>query len=253
MYPRATVNLALLLSGLDVLDRENAEICDVSVRAIRHWRYGTRRHDPAGRRKRACPRCDGQPLDRQAYAYLLGLYLGDGHITLGRRDVYTLSLTCCDAWPGLVADARAVLAAVMPASRVFCVQRVGCTEVKSASKHWPCLFPQHGPGRKHKRLIALEPWQVKIITVFPGDFARGLFHSDGCRVLNRVRRPLPSEDRWYEYPRYFFSNESGDILRLCGDALDRLGADWRYSRPNMISVARRAAVARLDQFVGPKY
>jgi hypothetical protein len=28
---------------------------------------------------------------------------------------------------------------------------------------------------------------------------------------------------------------------------------WRFSKPNTISVARREAVARLDEFVGPKY
>ena len=60
-------------------------------------------------------------------------------------------------------------------------------------------------------------------------------------------------DHWYEYPRYLFANESGDILRLCGEALDQLGVAWRYSRRNSISVARRGAVARLDEFVGPKY
>jgi hypothetical protein len=38
---------------------------------------------------------------------------------------------------------------------------------------------------------------------------------------------------------------------LCGEALDQLGVAWRYSRRNSISVARRAAVARLDEFVGP--
>jgi hypothetical protein len=50
-----------------------------------------------------------------------------------------------------------------------------------------------------------------------------------------------------------FSNESGDILQLCGETLDRLGVAWRFSRQNAISVARREAVARLDEFVGPKY
>jgi hypothetical protein len=54
-------------------------------------------------------------------------------------------------------------------------------------------------------------------------------------------------------PRYLFGNESADILRLCGETLDRLGVAWRFSRPNTISVARREAVARLDEFVGPKY
>jgi hypothetical protein len=28
---------------------------------------------------------------------------------------------------------------------------------------------------------------------------------------------------------------------------------WRFSRRNAISAARREAVARLDEFVGPKY
>ena len=64
---------------------------------------------------------------------------------------------------------------------------------------------------------------------------------------------LSDGDRWYEYPRYLFGNESADILRLCGETLDQLGVAWRFSRRNAISVARREAVARLDEFVGPKY
>jgi hypothetical protein len=255
MYPRSTVTVALLLSGTGVLDRENALICSVSVGAIRHWRRGSRR--TAKRQPRrpesGCPRCHERPIDEGAYAYLLGLYLGDGSLTCGRRNVYALCLQCCDTWPGLITAAKAALSAVMPASRVCCRQRVGCTEVKSYSTHWPCLFPQHGAGRKHQRRIALEPWQQAITSEFAGAFVRGLFHSDGCRVMNRVTRRLASGDRRYEYPRYFFSNESVDILGLCGGALDQLGISWRFSRRNTISVARREAVARLDEFVGPKY
>ena len=85
------------------------------------------------------------------------------------------------------------------------------------------------------------------------EFARGLFHSDGWRGVNRVRRTLADGDHWYEYPRYHVQQRvRRDILRLCGEALDRLGVAWRYSRRNSISVARREAVARLDEFVGPK-
>jgi hypothetical protein len=167
--------------------------------------------------------------------------------------VFALSLSCCDDWPGLLAEARSTLSAVMPVSGVFCVQRQGCTEVKSTSKHWPCLFPQDGPGRKHTRKIELTQWQSTIVQKHPGEFARGLFHSDGWRGVNRVRRRLPDGDRWYEYQRYLFDNQSTDILRLCGEALDQLGVTWRFSRRNTISVARREAVARLDEFVGPKY
>jgi hypothetical protein len=255
VYPRNTVDLALLLSSLEVLDRENAQICGVKVAAIRHWRHGRRRSSAAtSRRPEAqCPRCHGRALNEEAYAYLLGLYLGDGHITRGHRGVYALSLACCDSWPGLMAAAERAMSSVMPASGTFFVQRVGCTQVKSTSKHWPCLFPQHGPGRKHARKIELQPWQELITARYPGEFARGLFHSDGARCVNRVRRQLKDGVKWYEYPRYFFSNESRDILALCGKTLDQLGAAWRYSRPNTISVARREAVARLDEFVGPKY
>jgi hypothetical protein len=256
MYKQATVDTALVLSSAGVLDRETALICGVSIAAIRHWRHGRRRSPATGRGQdcnRTCPRCDRRDLDEQAYAYLLGLYLGDGCLTRNRRSVFALSVACCDDWPGLIGATKSAMAAVMPASSVFTVQRVGCTEVKSWSKHWPCLFPQHGPGRKHTRPIVLEAWQQTIVENFPGDFARGLFHSDGCRITNRVCQHLANGDRWYEYPRYFFSNESTDILRLCGNALDLLGVRWRFSRHNVISVARREAVARLDEFVGPKY
>lgn len=254
MYPRSTVDAALMLSGLGVLDRENAEICGTSVATIRHWRSGRRRNPNAPQLRSAlCPRCDGRSLDTAEYAYLLGLYLGDGHITLGRGGVYALSVFCCDGWPGLKALARDAMSAVLPSSRVCYVPRTGCTAVKSYSKHWTCLLPQHGPGRKHRRRISLEPWQQEIVNEFPGAFVKGLFHSDGCRVTNRVRRRFAGTDHWYEYPRYFFANESQDILALCGDALDRLGVSWRYSRRNTISVAKREAVARLDEFVGPKY
>ena len=152
-----------------------------------------------------------------------------------------------------MAQARLAMSAVMPSSKVFAVTRTGCTEIKSTSKHWLCLFPQHGPGRKHQRKIELTPWQERIVAEYPGDFAHGLFHSDGCRAINRVRRPLKDGHRWYEYPRYLFDNQSADIHRLCGQALDRLGVAWRFSKPTTISVARREAVARLDVFVGPKY
>jgi len=160
---------------------------------------------------------------------------------------------CADAWPGLLGECKQAIRALRPDNTVGCRQRDGCAEIRSCSKHWPCLFPQHGPGRKHQRTIELEAWQQAIVAEHAGDFARGLFHSDGYRGINRVRRALADGDRWYEYPRYLFVNHSADILRLCGEALDQLGVDWRFSKPTTISVARRDAVARLDEFVGSKY
>src|SRR4051812_21905151 len=112
-----------------------------------------------------------------------------------------------------------------------------------------CFFPQHGPGKKHERRIELAEWQDHIVARSPEDFLRGLFHSDGCRVTNKVRRG----EKTYLYARYMFANESADIMRLCQKSLDRLHIEWRMCRPNLLSVARREGVARLDEFVGPKW
>ena len=106
---------------------------------------------------------------------------------------------------------------------------------------------------KHSRKIELAGWQQVIVDRYPGDFVRGLFHSDGYRGMNRVRRVLADGDHWYEYPRYLFVNMSEDILQLCGQVLDQLGVEWRFSKPTTISVAKKEAVALLDAFVGPKY
>ncbi|GAA4084077.1 hypothetical protein GCM10022214_49840 [Actinomadura miaoliensis] len=196
------------------------------------------------------------PEDPKAYSYLLGLYLGDGCISPASdpaKNVWALRIACADAWPGLIEQCVQAIGAVRPENKIRLIQKEGCTEVNSHSKHWPCLFPQHGPGKKHTRKIELEDWQQEIVDQHTEELVRGLIHSDGCRHVNRVRRPLKDGDRWYEYTRYEFTNKSADIMRIYTDALDRLGISWRRMNWKAISVARREAVARLDEFVGPKY
>jgi hypothetical protein len=187
-----------------------------------------------------------------AYAYLLGLYLGDGHI-VSKRQQHHLSVYCCDGWPGLIDDAEAAMRTVMPRASVGRHAKPGCTEVKSYSMHWPCLFPQHGPGRKHERSIVLEPWQNEIVRAEPWALVRGLIHSDGCRNMNWTTRTVAGERKRYEYPRYLFANESADIMRILTTTLDQLGVEWKFARPNLLSVARRASVALMDRHIGPKY
>jgi hypothetical protein len=76
------------------------------------------------------------------------------------------------------------MSAVMPRNRVLIQQMPSCAvEISSYSKAWPALFPQHGPGRKHRRKIELAPWQAGIVERLPRQFLRGVLHSDGCRVL----------------------------------------------------------------------
>jgi hypothetical protein len=256
MYDQPTRRRAMTLIGQGQSLQDVSLAMGIAQRTLRDW--WNHPEKLALSSNRTCPRCSEikttiEPL--RDYGYLLGLYLGDGCISRPRpsKDVWALRVMCADAWPGLIVECKRAMTAVRPGNSVCMIQREGCVEVVSTSKHWPCLFPQHGPGRKHERKIELEPWQQEIVNSHPGDFARGLFHSDGCRLINRVRRPVKGGDRWYEYPRYLFVNRSADIHRLCGEALDLLGVDWRFSKPTTISVARREAVARLDEFVGPKY
>jgi hypothetical protein len=99
----------------------------------------------------------------------------------------------------------------------------------------------------------LEEWQEAVVEDHPEEFIRGLIHSDGCRVANWTTRIVAGEKKRYEYPRYHFTNESVDIRNLFTNTLDALGIAWRYNNRNCISVARRESVAKLDEFVGPKY
>lgn len=203
-----------------------------------------------------CPQCTGREFDEVAYSYLLGLYLGDGHI-ISKPSQHHLSIFCNATQIGLIAMAEEAMRRVMPLPSVSRRHKPGCVEVKSYTKHWCCMFPQHGPGKKHEREIALEPWQKGIVDGHPWEFVRGLVHSDGCRVTNWTARVVGGESKRYEYPRYFFTNTSTDIIHLFTTALDRVGVEWKslnQSRAAVtISVARKASVALMDAHVGPKY
>jgi hypothetical protein len=256
MYSAEVRRYAVGLIAKGVSLRSISKSTGISRATLHDWRE----HPEINAQVHAvCHKCAASPTLPEPphdYAYLLGLYLGDGCISrAGARDkdVWKLRIACADAWPGLIRECERAMRSIRPDNNVSIQQNVGCVEVSSCSKHWPCLFPQYGPGRKHMRRIALQPWQHDVMLANPGHFARGLFHSDGYRGINRVRTHLADGDRWYEYPRYLFTNESADILGWCGETLDRLGVAWRFSRRNAISVARREAVARLDEFVGPKY
>jgi hypothetical protein len=184
-----------------------------------------------------------------AYAYVLGQYLGDGHLVTRAR-VPVLRIYTCTDYPSITEETARAIAAVRGSKPGRVAKRATprMVSLQSYWMHWPCVIPQHGPGRKHERPIVLAPWQQDLVAEHPWPLIRGLIHSDGCRAINRV----VVRGTAYRYPRYFFSNESRDILAIMGDALDRVGVAWRYNRPNCISIARRDAVAAMDARVGPK-
>ncbi|MFE9766437.1 helix-turn-helix domain-containing protein [Streptomyces sp. NPDC005808] len=248
MYDMSTRKRALSLVGQGRSLNSVSKETGISRAAIRSWQE---RVEPLPRM--AAP--DSRPVANQsAYAYLLGLYLGDGCISPHPRGTgYYLRIACADAWPGLIQQCREAITSVSPGIGVYTIQKQGCVMITSYGRHWPCLFPQHGPGKKHDRLIALEPWQEEIVDAHPWEFIRGLIHSDGCRITNWTEKVIGGERKRYEYPRYFFTNKSPDIIRLYTDTLDAVGVGWKQANSQNISVARRSSVALMDTHVGPKY
>ncbi|MGK4583833.1 helix-turn-helix domain-containing protein [Kitasatospora sp. HPMI-4] len=250
-----------------LLLHRGARNCEVSRRlavppgTVGSWKH----HDLAkrgklpGRKRSTCSHCHGDELNRPAYAYLLGLYLGDGHILLPNeyRRTMSLQITCDERWPGIIDSVEQAMRQVLPNNKPCRVRRTGCRDVKVYSNHLTCYFPQHGPGKKHERRIALESWQQEITDACPWDFLRGLIHSDGCRITNWTTRTVGGQTKRYEYPRYFFTNTSTDIIRIFTDTLDAVGVHWKaVRRPTgavNVSIARRASVALMDRHIGPKY
>jgi hypothetical protein len=195
-----------------------------------------------------------RPPDPGAYAYLLGLFLGDGCVIRRSRGSPQLVLTLDDSYPAIIDEAALAIARTMPGARMPRAARPGCTALLCSHPAWLAAFPQGvGRGRKHERAIELAEWQRAVTHDFPTSLIRRLIHSDGCRTVNRFRTRLPSgRVGEYSYVRYFFTNYSADIRRIFCEHCDLIGVRWTQSSFKDISVAHRDSVALLDRFVGPK-
>ncbi len=251
MHPRAAVRAAVVLADQGLSASQIASRTDVPRSTVREWLarpiVSSLDEDLAA----SCVRCGkdgGHRFEELSapYAYLLGLYLGDGCLSSHPRGVYKLRIALDIKYPGIINEcvtAMRMAAAGIKVNRSTRPQNY--VEVYSYSKGWPCLFPQHGLGKKHQRTIILSPWQRRIVHEHPGALLRGLIHSDGCRFQNTCR------GGWAQ-PRYGFSNLSMDIKQVFCDACDELGVRWTVAPPKTVYVSRKADVAVLDRYVGPK-
>jgi len=244
MHRPETVHKAFELAASGMSPTQIARVIDVPRATVRDWVNGRARRVSHGA---SCARCGAvhslSDLDG-SYVYLLGLYLGDGCLSEHAREVYRLRITLDTAYPGIIDEASRAIHEVRgrPAHLVRC--DTACIQVSSYWKAWPCLFPQHGAGKKHERKIALEAWQLGLADRWPELLLRGLIHSDGCR--------FQSTGRGWSWPRYSFYNRSEDIRDLFSRACDRLGLRWTTSGKYTLYVSRKADVAALDHFIGPK-
>jgi hypothetical protein len=104
---------------------------------------------------------------------------------------------------------------------------------RRGAHHFRGGAPHRGPAGD-RELVATRPELL----------LRGLIHSDGCRFQNTGRN--------WSHPRYSFANKSEDIKAIFCDACELMGLRWSRSGEKTIYVSRKADVAVLDRFVGPK-
>jgi hypothetical protein len=230
-------------------DCEVARRLDLPRTTVRDWRQCRDRPRAGSSPVSACPRCwrpSRRPIVFTAtdYAELFGLYLGDGYIVrTGRSDRLRLFLD--SRYEQILTESRALLRRCFPTHRVgrFTTGKGTTTILSVYSTHLACLFPQHGPGMKHQRDIAVEDWQAGIVARNPWPFLRGLIRSDGCAFVNRTGR--------YAYLSYEFSNRSSQIRELFMDACDRVGVEYRVYR-RYVRIYRRPSVKLMQEHVGLK-
>lgn len=252
MHSQETVARVLALREDGLGARRIANRLSLPVATVGDWLAGklpahSRAQDPTASAR--CASC-GLPSHEfdvltHDYVYLLGLYLGDGSIALHPRSVYRLRISLDARYPGIVASTAAAIEVVR--SRRAAVQRCNGNYVQISSywKAWPCLLPQHSSGKKQDRRIELTDWQRDLVNRWPEQLLRGLVHSDGCRFQSTGRC------NWVN-ARYSFRQFSDDIRRIFCDTCDLVGVRWTASGKHTIYVSRKADVAKLDEFIGPK-
>lgn len=207
MRPESEFLAAIGLVNQGLNDCEISRRLDIPRGTIRDWRHAAEKN-PGYRTTRATGAvqrlavgstniggsCDGSCTardfalpDRSAYFYLLGQYLGDGYIATAKRGVFKLRVACSWDYPDILVETADAMIIVCGGIRPTVVDRGGCSDTAMSWKQWPCVFPQHGPGRKHERSIRLEPWQRPTSAGDHVELLRGLMHSDGSRFVNPVR------------------------------------------------------------------
>lgn len=187
----------------------------------------------------------GLPIAKH-YAYVLGIYLGDGHISRLPR-TWRLRVFQDSGYPNTIDRQVRSIKELFPANKVTISNwhTENCKSISVYNSELVSLFPQHGVGRKHTRKIKLEGWQENIVKQNTQEFLSGLMDSDGCVFI--------ANQSGKEYVRAQFTNKSEDIKDLFCWVCDLLGISyWRKVGYKNINIQRKKDIENLLSFYPQK-
>ena len=154
------------LFGSGRSDYEIARLAGVPRSTVQKWRH----QDPTARR--GVTAIDTWAVhDALAYCYVLGLYLGDGHIVLRNTKPSFMRFFLDAKYPSVVDEAARALETVFAPAAVHHYDWGAENRIILQVSHQALLiaFPQYGPGKKHDRKIELVDWQRELTEVHPED------------------------------------------------------------------------------------
>lgn len=160
------------------------------------------------------------------YSYILGCYLGDGHISQLAR-TQRLRIFSGTAHPSIIKDQVKALNVLF--DNVVNNKKSNTCNMEVITVHNAQLdiyFPQHSLGKKHDRDVSLKSWQQDIVDKEPECFVKGLIDTDGC-LYDNGRYVKDDGEKTY-LPSYQFTNKSKDILKMYTDVLDKLDIRHTY-------------------------
>ena len=157
------------------------------------------------------------------YSYMLGCYLGDGHIVFIKNKISKrITISTATNTPELIRFQSNILTK-FGNKIVVRKRKSNCVDIFTHNPELDKLFPQAGPGKKHDRKIELSDWQKEIIN--HKYLLLGLFHTDG----SATKAYSPKNDNPL---RYEFVNVSQDIINIYCECLKKL--DINYTVVNKI-------------------
>jgi hypothetical protein len=122
-YSSAEVRKVLDLRAKGYTGHAVARLTAIPQTTVANWLRGNTPGDPPRGRDGHCPRCgapahDFEQLPGPTYSYLLGIYLGDGHICRQTRGSYSLRVALDAAYPEIVAEVAAAIELIRKRGRL---------------------------------------------------------------------------------------------------------------------------------------